>query len=174
VPPPPGLRGDAPFIAEWRGGDVPPPPPDQVVEWRTAVTPPPAPSGSGLRAQLDELQRVRAQLVDVADRLVTELALAVGELEGAAAEPMLEGRVVVEVGRFGDIASLGAFEQALQRTPGVRAVSVRTLEDGHARIDVDLERPTALVAELGATAPLPFEVSAVGDGRLVLALTLAG
>jgi hypothetical protein len=165
-----GAPGDAPFVAEWRGGDVPPAPPRDVVVRPADDTPPAAASGAGLRAHLDELQRVRAQLLDVADRLVAELSAAVDELESGAAEPLLDGRVVVEAGRFADVMTLGAFEQALQRTPGVGRVYVRSLEDGRAQIEVDLERPIALAAELARTATVAFRVSAMDEGRLVLVL----
>ncbi|MBI5104028.1 MAG: hypothetical protein HZB46_03400 [Solirubrobacterales bacterium] len=165
VRPPWPPANDGAFVAEWQGGQGPPPPSQPHHQ-----QPAPAAGSSALREHLAELERVRAQLVDVADRLVSELSRAVGELEGGG-EPVLEGHVVVEVGRFADVATLGAFEQALQRIPGVRDVYVRALDQGEASIDVELDRPLRLASELGAVAPAAFRVVAAGGGRLHLALT---
>jgi hypothetical protein len=140
----------------------PPPPPP----------PPPAPA-AGLHRQLDELLAFRDRLVRTTDDLVTELSRVLTELGvGAAPDPadtLLHGDVTVEAAPFGDLATLAAFEQALQRVPGVVAVAVRTLDNGRATIDVRLASPVALAAALRATVPVPFAVTDVRDGRLTLA-----
>jgi hypothetical protein len=135
--------------------------------------PPPAPT-LGLHRQLDELLAFRDRLVRTTDDLVTELSRVLTELGvGAAPDPadtLLSGDVVVDAAPFGDLATLAAFEQALQRVPGVVAVYVRALDAGRATIDVRLAGPVALAAGLRATAPLAFVVTDVRDGRLALAI----
>jgi hypothetical protein len=195
--PPPA--GATPFTAVWHGtasgpGAVatPPPPPASifngappvpvappVAPWPPAVAEPAsAPPGPGpgpaLHRQLDELLAFRDRLVRTTDDLVSELSRVLTELGvGAAPDPadtLLSGDVVVDAAPFGDLATLAAFEQALQRVPGVVAVYVRALDAGRATIDVRLAGPVALAAALRATAPLPFAVTDVRDGRLTLAL----
>jgi hypothetical protein len=196
VPP----AGATPFTAVWHGtaeADAPPPPPafngvppvpitPPVAQWPQAAPPayapapppvyappPPAPA-AGLHRQLDELLAFRDRLVRTTDDLVSELSRVLTELGvGAAPDPadtLLSGDVTVDAAPFGDLATLAAFEQALQRVPGVVGVYVRALDAGRAAIDVRLSGPVALAAALRATAPLPFAVTDVRDGRLTLAL----
>jgi hypothetical protein len=150
------------------------------------------------QGQLEELLRFRDHLVSAANQLVAELTRVLADL-GAhpptatttadpgfavpAAEPqpvpppvhrpddtVLEGNVAVEAGPFTDLAILATFEQALTAVPGVREVHVRALADGHARVDVELDRPLALAAELRHTMPVVFTTIEAGNGRLVLAI----
>jgi hypothetical protein len=195
VPPPPS--GATPLTASWHGtadADAPPPPPafngvapvpvtPPAAPWPQAAPPayappphsppPPAPA-TGLHRQLDELLAFRDRLVQTTDDLVSELSRVLTELGvGAAADPadtLLSGDVTVDAAPFGDLATLAAFEQALQRVPGVAGVYVRALDAGRAAIDVRLSGPVALAAALRATAPLPFAVTDVRDGRLTLAI----
>jgi hypothetical protein len=193
-PPPPGAT---PFTAVWHGGeqappppppmpgaappaepaaDTPPPPAPHTPPPPAAHTPPPPAAAEPLDDQLDELTRFRERLVDAATRLVGELSGILEELgveppaPAAPADPVFTGRVVVEAAPFADLASLSAFEQALARTAGVAGASVRRLDAGRATIDVELERPTALTAELRATAAASFTVVEAGDEHLVLEL----
>jgi hypothetical protein len=195
APPPPG--GATPLTASWHGtadADAPPPPPafngvapvpitPPAAPWPQAAAPPayapppppppPAP-GAGLHRQLDELLAFRDRLVRTTDDLVSELSRVLTELGvGATPDPadtLLSGDVTVDAAPFGDLATLAAFEQALQRVPGVVGVYVRALDAGRATIDVRLSGPVALAAALRATAPLPFAVTDVRDGRLTLAI----
>ena len=131
----------------------------------------------GVHRQLDELLAFRDRLVTTTDDLVSELSRVLTELGvGAAPDPadtLLSGNVTVEAAPFADLATLAAFEQALARVPGVAEVYVRALDAGRAAIDVRLLGPVALAAALRATAPLPFAVTDVRDGRLTLALAPA-
>jgi hypothetical protein len=157
----PWPQAAAPHVAPSPVSASPPPPP------------PPAPAG-GLHRQLDELLAFRDRLVRTTDDLVSELSRVLTELGvGAAPDPadtLLSGDVTVDAAPFGDLATLAAFEQALQRVPGVAGVYVRVLDAGRATIDVRLSGPVALAAALRATAPLPFAVTDVRDGRLTLAI----
>jgi hypothetical protein len=175
--PPPAPAGPSPFTAVWHGQAEPPPQQaPQVVEWRAYGSPAPPQQ----QQELDDLVRFRERLVDAANSLVTELSRVLEELGAAPpapappAEPLLDGRIVVEAAPFGSIATLGAFEQALAQTPGVVEAQVRTLEGGRATIDVQLERPTALTGELARTTPVGFRVVHAGDGRLVLEVDAGG
>jgi hypothetical protein len=196
APTPPG--GATPLTASWHGtaeADAPPPPPPfngvapvpvtpPVAPWPQAAPPasiappayappPPAPA-AGLHRQLDELLAFRDRLVRTTDDLVSELSRVLTELGvGAAPDPadtLLNGDVTIDAAPFGDLATLAAFEQALQRVGGVVGVYVRALDAGRAAIDVRLSGPVALAAALRATAPLPFAVTDVRNGRLTLAI----
>jgi len=124
---------------------------------------------------------VREELVQTADRLVAELQRVLEELgapigeaaQAPAPEPRVlqSGRVAVDAEPFPDLASLSAFEQALSQTPGVGDVYVRSLDSGHARLEVELEHPMALAAELRGCSPIAFEV--VDESETVVALRLA-
>ncbi len=176
-PPPPAFNGIQPVpvtppAAPWPQtappAYAPPPPP-------AYAPPPPAPApAAGLHRQLDELLAFRDRLVRTTDDLVSELSRVLTELGvGAAPDPadtLLSGDVTVDAAPFGDLATLAAFEQALQRVPGVVGVYVRALDAGRATIDIRLSGPIALAAALRATAPLPFAVTDVRDGRLTLAI----
>jgi hypothetical protein len=191
-----GPGAATPFTAVWHGtaGAAAPPPPASpfngvqpvpvtppAVPWPQAAPPayaPPPPAtpapSSGLHRQVDELLAFRDRLVRTTDDLVSELSRVLTELGVSAApdpaDTLLSGDVTVEAAPFGDLATLAAFEQALQRVPGVAGVYVRALDAGRAAIDVRLSGPVALAAALRATAPLPFAVTDVRDGRLTLAL----
>jgi hypothetical protein len=182
--PPPAFNGVAPVpvtppAAPWPQAAPPtasaPPPPAPTAPPAYAPPPPapPAPA-AGLHRELDELLAFRDRLVSTTDDLVSELSRVLTELGvGVApypADTLLSGDVTVEAAPFGDLATLAAFEQALQRVPGVVGVYVRALDAGRAAIDVRLSGPVALAAALRATAPVPFTVTDVRDGRLTLAI----
>jgi hypothetical protein len=181
-PTPPAFNGVAPVpvtppAAPWPPAAAPPayaPPPAHAAAPAYAPPPPPPTPPAGLHRQLDELLAFRDRLVHTTDDLVSELSRVLTELGvGVAPDPadtLLSGDVTVEAAPFGDLATLAAFEQALQRVPGVAGVYVRALDAGRAAIDVRLSGPVALAAALRATAPLPFAVTDVRDGRLTLAI----
>jgi hypothetical protein len=184
-PPPPAWNGApaavpvAPPAAPW---------PSQPGAWQ-AAPPPDAPGGgpapppaAGLHRQLDELLAFRERLVRSTNELVAELSRVLGELGadvGPVAPPdphdeVFSGRVTIEAGPFGDLATLAAFEQALAHTQGVAEVAVRALDAGRATIDVSLGEPVALGAALRLTAPVPFTIQLTGAGFLGLAIGQAG
>ena len=186
-----GSDSATPLTASWHGtagADAPPPPAFNGVPpvpvtppaapWPQAATPPayapPPPPAAGLHRQLDELLAFRDRLVRTTDDLVSELSRVLTELGvGAAPDPadtLLSGDVTIDAAPFNDLATLAAFEQALQRVAGVAGVYVRALDAGRATIDVRLSGRVALAAALRATAPLPFAVTDVRDGRLTLAI----
>ncbi len=176
-PPPPAFNGVAPVPVTPPAAPWPQtaqgPPPAFAPPPRAPAPPPPAPA-TGLHRQLDELLAFRDRLVRTTDDLVSELSRVLTELGvGAAPDPadtLLSGDVTVDAAPFGDLATLAAFEQALQRIPGVVGVYVRALDAGRAAIDVRLSGPVALAAALRTTAPQPFTVTDVRDGRLTLAI----
>jgi hypothetical protein len=169
APPVPVARPASPWPAV-APATAPPP------EVAPGATPPgPVP---GLHRQLDELLAFRDRLVQTTDDLVAELSRVLTELGADVpddpADTVLTGRVVLDAGPFPDLATLAAFEQALLRTPGVLEVYVRALDVGHATLDVQLAGPVALGSALRAAAPVPFAVTAVGEGWLTLALGSPG
>jgi hypothetical protein len=181
-PPPPAFNGVAPVPvtpppAPWPQPQAAPPayapPPAHTAPPAYTPPPPPAPA-AGLHRQLDELLAFRDRLVRTTDDLVSELSRVLTELGvGTAPDPadtLLSGDVTVEAAPFGDLSTLAAFEQALQRVPGVAGIYVRALDAGRATIDVRLSGPVALAAALRATVPVPFTVTDVRDGRLTLAI----
>lgn len=167
---------------------APEPEPEPALRWEPeppAPEPAPEPEGptaatAGLHRQLDELLAFRERLVASTNDLVAELSRVLDDLgvaveaeEPAAPDPadtVLSGQVLVEAGPFADLVTLAAFEQELRRLDGVAAVQVRTLDEGHATIDVTLDEPTRLAAELRDRAVVAFAVTEVGEGRLVLAV----
>jgi hypothetical protein len=196
APPPPGAT---PLTAVWHGGATPPgpppePPPGTGEPVRVAPPPaphafvqhaapppvaPPPPAPPGLHEQLDELIAFRDRLVRSTDDLVAELSRVLTELGVAAPAPPpppdpantpLAGDVTLHAATFADLATLAGLEQALRATPGVADVYVRALDQGHATLDVRLATPTALGAALRATWPIPFQVTAAGDGHLAITL----
>ncbi|HWI71971.1 MAG TPA: hypothetical protein VNT55_08455, partial [Baekduia sp.] len=174
--PPQGPPPAAPPVAAPPAGYAFAAPPPPGAEAHGFAPSPGAPSG--LHAQLDELLAFRDRLVRTTDDLVSELSRVLTELGvGAAPDPAdtpLSGDVVVEAGLFADLATLAAFEQALGSVPGVTSVYVRSLDAGRAAIDVRLAGVVALGSALRAVVPVPFAVTDVRDGRLVIALAPGG
>ena len=176
-------------VVAWHGRQAPPSTPvapaPPAASDRPASAPPPSAADreaakAGARAELEELMRLRERLTRTADELVAEAARVVGILaaDGVGggreahdpAQTLLSGRVTVEVAPFPDVATLGAFERALQGAGGVLDARVRTFADGHATFEVELSGPTALASELRRSWTAPLRVVEVGPGRLELAL----
>jgi hypothetical protein len=116
------------------------------------------PGEDPLHAFGDRLRRTAADLLAAYDDAVGQARGGEGELFDA--EVALEARA--------DLPALCALAQALAAVPGVHAVDLRAYAGGHAALDVALDRPVALVAELRARSPAPFGVLASRPGRLVL------
>jgi hypothetical protein len=81
---------------------------------------------------------------------------------------LFEGHVELGAGPFYDIDSLSAFERRLASVPNAIDASVRRFEASHAVIDLRLDGPVALVAELRRTLDTDFNVRQVADGRILL------
>jgi hypothetical protein len=130
--------------------------------------------------QIDELQRLRDELRQSAQALVEEYERALrtapaGDVPPASAPapPQVDGRefdgqVVIDAGPFTDIATLGAFEQALARLPQAEDVYVREFTGSRALIDLLLAAPVALLDEMRRAAPVGFGLVEVGDGRITI------
>jgi hypothetical protein len=88
--------------------------------------------------------------------------------EGAENRNQFEGQVVVNAGPFTDIATLGAFEQALGRLPRAEEVYVRGFEGNRALIDLRLAGPVRLLDEMRRSVPFPFGVVEVGHGMVTI------
>jgi hypothetical protein len=134
--------------------------------------------------QIDELQRLRDELQRSARALVEEYERALRY--DAAPEPAppehaapsgpatedreFEGRVVVNAGPFTDIATLGAFEQALAGLPQAEDVFVHGFEGNRALIDVKLAAPVDLLDEMRRALPFGFGVVEVEHDRITIDL----
>ena len=128
---------------------------------------------------LVEQNRTREKLGTILIRmgLLTEdeLMLALAQQYGfrivtlpETADPEFEGRVVVNAGPFTDIATLGAFEQALGRLPQAEDVFVHGFEGNRALIEVKLAAPVALLDEMRRALPFGFSVVEVEHGRITI------
>jgi hypothetical protein len=85
-------------------------------------------------------------------------------------EAAFSGDVVINVGPFADMATLSAFELALSRLPGAADAYVRSFEGHRALVELRLEHPMDLLAELRRNLPFRFDVVAVGRAELTLTL----
>jgi hypothetical protein len=132
--------------------------------------------------QIDELQRLRDEVQRSARALVEEYERALryeaapepappehaAAPARAAGDPEFEDRVVVNAGPFTDIATLGAFEQALARLPQAEDVFVHGFEGNRALIEVKLAAPVALLDEMRRALPFGFGVVEVEEGRITI------
>ena len=146
-----------------------PPPEADVLEQATARV-------AELGRRIDELGRLRDDL-DSAARALREEQLQAPTPPpppSPLASPPLPatGDVAVNAGPFPDIATLSAFEHALQRISGVDDAVVRSFEGNRAHVDVRLREPIDLASALRATLPFAFDVVAAGRGELTLTLRL--
>lgn len=167
----------------------PPPAPPAPAPPAPAPAPPPLPAAppaplAGLYDQMRELERFRETLEQSARALVDEYTRILEHLRAGAAAPVSEpappppaptatldhGLLTVDAGPFGDIGTLGRFEQALGGLPGVRDVYVRGFEGRRAQIDVELGTPIDLAAELPAASPVRCAVRRTGPAVFVVDL----
>jgi len=153
---------------------------------------------SALRAeevsrQIDELLRVREQLVRAARGAAQRLDEAVtgiergdyplpadppraplegaedggrGEGEGDGDGRLFDPVVEVDAGPFGDFAELSTFERALGRMPKVQDVYIRRFADERATIELTLVEAAPVVDLLHDVLPNEFDVVAATAGTL--------
>ncbi|HTZ05335.1 MAG TPA: DivIVA domain-containing protein [Gaiellaceae bacterium] len=149
---------------------------------------------SALRAeevsrQIDELLRVREQLVRAARGAAQRLDEAVTGIERgdyplpadpprAPLEDIADGErgdgdgrlfdpvVEVDAGPFGDFAELSTFERALGRMPKVQDVYIRRFADERATIELTLVEAAPVVDLLHDVLPNEFDVVAATAGTL--------
>lgn len=140
-----------------------------------------------------DLERLARQLEGEQDRMMTRLGTpAPAPAPAASPEPVappepvatpipgehgapplaaaFAGTVVVDAGPFADVATLGAFEQALGTVDGVDDVCVTAFEDRRAIVEVRLTRPVALAAELPPVLPPRAAVVPAGPDRIAVHL----
>jgi hypothetical protein len=185
---------EAPFFTPRppRPAPPPPPPPSPAPASEAAAALEQATERvAELGRRIDELQRLREELDEATRALREDYDRAVPRAPapapapnppveaGPAAEPApptqapeaeFSGDVMINVGPFADMATLSAFELALSRLPGAAEAYVRSFEGQRALVEVRLEHPMDLVAELGRTLPFRFDVVAVGRAELTLTL----
>src|SRR4051794_5618250 len=161
------LAGPAPVVAEWQGGQAPPPAGDDAFAGAAldprvpgAPAPPPdgpppqppdaapiAPRAAGLDGQLDELLQLRDRFVAVTGELVGELTRVLADL-GATGEPdldatLLDGHVTLEAGPVPPPAPLAALARAGAPPPGGTMARVRSPPEGRAPPRPPAARPPA-------------------------------
>lgn len=126
----------------------------------------PLPSPPAAPPAPDPLEDFGRELRRTADHLVEAFDRALTRSRGGADGPVFAEDVAVEV--QADFPNLCALHGALGRIPGVHAVELRAFAGGHAALELALERPVALVAELRRASPVPFAVVEARPGRLVV------
>jgi len=134
------------------------------------------------RALLDEYSRILEQLQAAAPALAAAAPAAAAPYPPPAPSPqvvappappapgaqMVTGLIAVDAGPFGDIATLGQFEQALGRLPGAVDVYVKGFEGQRALVDVQLGAPIAFAAELARVSELLCVVRQTGPQSLAV------
>jgi hypothetical protein len=129
-----------------------------------------------LHTQVDDLLQLRDGLRSCAQELIEDYREALaspgsvdGDLDRHAA-PALDGRVLLDAGPFGDLATLGTFEQALGRIPEVEDVYVRAFEGNRAHFELTLIGSAPLIELMRASLPHSFSVSEADGGRVAIEL----
>jgi len=116
-----------------------------------------------LGRRIDELGRLRDDLDRATQALRAEFR--------ASRDPRAEiGEVVLDAGPFPDIATLGAFEQALAAVDGVAEAVVRSFEGNRALVDVSVRGGADLAPALAAQLPFAVEVEPADGGGLTVHL----
>jgi len=83
-----------------------------------------------------------------------------------------EGQLVINVGPFTDIATLGTFEQALAQLRQTEDVYVRGFEGNRALVDLKLSGPVPLLDELRHVLPFDLSLVDIGYGRITIDVEL--
>jgi vacuolar-type H+-ATPase subunit H len=83
-----------------------------------------------------------------------------------------EGQLVINVGPFTDMATLGTFEQALAQLPQTEDVYVRGFEGNRALVDLKLNGPVPLLDELRRVLPFALGLVEIGYGRITIDVEL--
>jgi hypothetical protein len=165
----PGSAVPAPAASPPPFPDPAPPADVELLEQATARV-------AELSRRIDELGQLRDDLDAAARELRDEQRAAAAT--AAAPPPAVPshlpaaGDVAVNAGPFPDIATLSAFEHALQRVAGVEDAVVRSFEGNRALVDVRLADQIDLAAALRNTLPFAFDVVAAGRSELTLTLRL--
>lgn len=115
---------------------------------------------SELGRRIDELAALRDDL----DRATQALR---AEYRAAQSAPT---EIVIDAGPFPDIATLGAFEQALGQVEGVEDAVVRSFEGNRATVDVGVRPGIDLQAALPVELPFSVDVTPSEGGGLTLTL----
>ena len=123
-----------------------------------APAPGAAPAGDPLEAFGEQLRRTTSDLVGAFERTVREVH--------GGEEAVFDDQVALDA-RAG-LPELCALASALTGIDGVHAVELRAYAGGHAALDLALDRPVALVAELRRRGGPPFGVVASRPGRLAI------
>jgi hypothetical protein len=141
-----------------------------------------------LKAQIDELLRVRELLKMSLAAAVEQCQMVLLSLDGGAdpattgAEPAVEpdaapidvtpdvfaGTVLLSAGPFVEVSQVTALEQALLGLAVVEKFELREFAGSHALIDVTLGGPARFVDELRAALPFAFEVAAATPETLTI------
>ncbi len=120
---------------------------------------PATPAVDPLEAFGERLRSALGELVEAWDRAAAQARG--GPAGSASAEDLaLEAHT--------DLAGLCALSVALRAVEGVVALDLRAYAGGHAAIDVSLDRPISLVAELRRVGGPPLAVLEARPGRLVV------
>lgn len=145
-------------------------------------------------ARLEDLLRVREQLLGELRGLVGSYAEILGEHEGGRLEApsrsveqvtpdvttaiavvptdpssgLYPRHVELDAGPFGDFAELSAFERALARLPKVDDVYIRGFGDERAVIELSLTEQTPLAHDLTTKLPYGVRVERGDDARLLV------
>ncbi len=150
---------------------------------------------AAIGGQIDEFQRLREELQRSATALVEEYeralrrgpppptlpTLPVPPPPAAPAPPphaplasgrQFEGQIVINIGPFTDIATLGTVEQALAQLPQTEDVYVRGFEGNRALVDLKLNAPVPLLDELRRALPFELGLVEIGYGRITIDVQL--
>lgn len=125
-----------------------------------------APARTAPTADLDALEHFGHELRQTAGHLVEAYDRALARARGDADGPLFTEDLAMEV--RADFPSLCTLHAALAQVPGVHAVDLRAYAGGHAALEIALDRPVALIAELRRTSPLPLSVLEARPGRLAV------
>jgi hypothetical protein len=153
------IRADATLDAERARGQV-----DELLRLRDSLA-------ATLRAVTRDFERVMRGEPALAPTPARVPAVATpGPPPPAPAPPaiLFPRSVEIEAGPFADFASLSAFEQSLNRLPKVEGVYIRRFEGDRATIEVSLEEPAPLLADMTERLPYHLSVDHAGDDRIAL------
>jgi hypothetical protein len=143
-----------------------------------APSPPPAPPAPA--PEVEAVVEEAAARVGELGRRIDELAALREDLDRATQALRAEYRatqaapgpreVVLDAGPFPDIATLGAFEQALGQVAGVEDAVVRSFEGNRAIVDVGVRSDVALEEALRTQLPFAVDVEEAQGGALTVHL----
>jgi hypothetical protein len=120
----------------------------------------------------DELEELEAAVgaeasVEQAGTAETAVANGTGSPNGHGSSPR---RVSVDIGPFRDFSQLVSFEDAANAIGATGEIAIRRFSGGRASIEVPLQEPVDLLAELERRCDLEFQVRSADDDEIVLDL----